>query len=115
MSIYGKIMQNAFSQHAGNFGANDRADKLKIDGGEAWNVVRAEERTGREYEIGGQQVEVTQTATGRTDEFNERYTGTRQDYLGKTATMGGNTYRIADIEHGEGFTTISLTGSEEAP
>ena len=36
-------------------------------------------------------------------------------YLGKTATLGGETFRIAFISKGEAFTEVGLKGEEEAP
>ena len=43
------------------------------------------------------------------------YPGDLQGYLGKVATLDGKSRRIAEIEKGEAFTTITVSGSEEAP
>lgn len=95
-------------------GTDDRSDTLKIGTGEKWQVTRAETRTGRDYELGGQQVEILLTVVGDSDAFVERYPNAAQTYLGRTCTLNTTTYRVANIEAGEAFTLIELAGEEEA-
>ena len=115
MSILGNIAKAALAGPRAMLGADGESDTLSIASGEEWKVTRAEARTGRDYELGGQQIEVTQTAVGETAEFAERYSGTDQSYLGKTAVIGDDTFRIAYINRGEAFTEIGLAGEEDAP
>lgn len=96
-------------------GPNGQPSELAIDSGAVWQGTVDEERTTRDYMEGGQDVEITQRITGSSAEFNVRYPDDSQTYLGKTATLDGKSRRIAEIERGEAFTTITLSGSEEAP
>jgi len=96
-------------------GPNGQPSELAIDSGAVWQGTVDEERTTRDYMEGGQEVEITQRITGSSAEFNVRYPDDSQTYLGKTATLDGKSRRIAEIERGEAFTTITMSGSEEAP
>ena len=96
-------------------GPNGQPSELAIDSGAVWQGTVDEERTTRDYMEGGQDVEITQRITGSSADFNVRYPDDSQTYLGKTATLDGKSRRIAEIERGEAFTTITLSGSEEAP
>ena len=96
-------------------GPNGQPSELTIDSGAVWQGTKDEERTTRDYMAGGQEVEITQRITGSSADFNVRYPEGSQTYLGKIATLDGNSRRIAEIERGEAFTTITLSGSEEAP
>jgi hypothetical protein len=115
MSSLGKLAAASLKPVFSQLGADDQTDQLKINSGEAWDVVRNEERTNRDYEFGGQQIDVDFSAVGSATEFAERYTGTPQSYLGKTATMNGKTYTVAGISTGEAFIEVGLNHEEQAP
>lgn len=113
MSIIGDIARNALRGARASLGTDGQSDEIKIDGGEPWKVTRNEERRGRDFELGGQQVNITLAVVGETYDFDQAYQSAVNTYLGQLATMNGNTYRIADIEKGEVFTTLALVGEEE--
>ena len=115
MSILGRIAVNALRPMATILGPDGQPSELVIDSGAVWQGTVDEERTTRDYMEGGQEVEITQRITGSSAEFNVSYPDDSQTYLGKTATVDGKSRRIAEIERGEAFTTITVSGSEEAP
>ncbi len=115
MSILGTIATAALKPAAAMLGPNGAPSELAIDSGPIWQGTVDEERTAREYLEGGQEVEISQRITGATAEFVALYPGDPQSYLGKVATLDGKSRRIAEIEKGEAFTTITVSGSEEAP
>jgi len=94
------------------------SDSLSIDGGAPWLVTRAEERHSRDFvllKIGGQKVFAELVVVGESAEFMAAYPEFPADYLGKSATMGGNSYRVSEISRGEVFTEVSLAGAQESP
>jgi len=115
MSNLGKVAVQALKPAAVMLGPNGAPSKLAIDSGEVWQGTVDEERTAREYLEGGQEVEISQRITGATAEFVALYPSDPQSYLGKVATLDGKSRRIAEIEKGQAFTTITVSGSEEAP
>ena len=115
MSILGTIATAALKPAAAMLGPNGAPSELTIDSGPIWQGTVDEERTAREYLEGGQEVEISQRITGATADFVALYPSDPQSYLGKVATLDGKSRRIAEIEKGEAFTTITVSGSEEAP
>lgn len=116
MSVIGKLAANALKPVFSQLGADGQSDQLVINSGEPWDVVRNEERTSRYYDFGGQQIDVDFAVVGTATEFKERYTGTPQSYLGKSATMNGVTYTVGAIEaRNEGLVTVGLQHAEQAP
>ena len=91
------------------------ADSLTIDGGAGWLVTRAEARHERDFEMGGQKVQVDLMVVGETSEFLALYSSAPAEYLGKAAALGGDSYRISTINLGEIFTEITLVGPQESP
>lgn len=91
------------------------SDSLSIDGGAPWLVTRAEERHSRDFEVGGQNVESELVVVGESSEFLTLYSSPPADYLGKSATLGGNSYRVSEINRGEIFTELSLAGGLASP
>ena len=115
MSTLGNIATAALRPFAKALGPSGQPSELVIGSGQMWQGTINEERTTRDYMEGGQQVEISQTIVGSSAEFTVRYPETSDEYLGKTATLDGKARRISELERGEAFTTITLTGSEEAP
>ena len=91
------------------------ADSLSIDAGPGWLVTRAEAAHSRDFDIGGQKVEVDLLVVGESAEFQAVYSALPAEYLGKAATVGGRAYRVASINEGEIFTEIALAGPQESP
>jgi hypothetical protein len=115
MSTLGQLAVKALRNARAVLGASGEADILAINSGPSIKTTRAEASTGRDYEDGGQQVEVTQSAVVESAEFNRLYPSASKEYLGKDATIGDDNYTVSDIERGEAFTTIRLAGEEESP
>ena len=115
MSTLGRLAVAALKPAASVLGPNGEPSELIIDSGPMWQGTVNEERTTRDYMEGGQEVEISQQITGSTAEFDVRYPNASQTYLGKRASLDGKSRRIAEIERGEAFTTITVSGSEEAP
>ena len=115
MSTLGNIATAALQPFAKALGPSGKPSELVIGSGETWKGTASEERTTRDYMEGGQHVEISQTFVGSSAEFVAIYTDTSENYLGKTATLDGKARRISELERGEAFTTITLTGNEEAP
>lgn len=106
---------SAFATAQG-FLTGSSADHLSIAGGDLLCVIRNEESTDRNYEVGGQQISVDLLAVAKSQEFNDLYPADPQTYLGKTAILNGDfTYSVEVIRRGEVFTEIGLVGGEEAP
>ena len=91
------------------------ADSLTIDGGAAWLVTRAEARHERQFQLGGQDVQVDLVVVGETSEFLALYSAAPAEYVGKAAALGGNSYRVGSFTVGEIFTEIALVGPQESP
>lgn len=94
-------------------------DQLSINSGEQWCVVRSEESTERELDIGGQQVAIELTVVGEAEDFRDFYPSTPQQYIGKTAVLTHGdketSYRVGRFTmRGEFFVQIDLIGVEEA-
>ena len=116
MSILGKIAVEALKPAASLLGPNDKPSSLIIGTeGQAWEGTVNEERVTRDYMDGGQQVEIEQEFVGSSEEFLERYPDNAKTYEGLAATVDGKSRKVGEITVGEAFTTISLTGPEEAP
>lgn len=115
MSTLGNIAAAALRPFAKVLGPNGQPSELVIGSGPVWQGTVDEERTTRDYMDGGQEIGIAQRIVGATAEFSVRYPEDSQTYLGKTATLDGKSRRIADIEKGEVFTTIAVSGIEEAP
>lgn len=115
MSSLGNIAVKALAPFAKLLGPSGEPSEFVIGSGEIWKGTISDERTSRDYMEGGYQVEITQSFVGSTAEFVAIYPDTSDAYEGKIATLDGKTRRIAEIERGEAFTTITLAGSEEAP
>ena len=115
MSTLGKLAVAALKPAASILGPNGQPSELVIDSGEMWQGTVDEERTTRDYMDGGQQVEIIQQITGSTAEFEVKYPKNPDEYEGKLATLDGKSRRIAEIEKGEAFTTVTVNGSEQAP
>ena len=115
MSTLGRLAVAALKPAASLLGPDGQPSELAIDAGPVWQGTIDEERTTRDYMEGGQEVEITQQITGPTADFDVRYPNPSQTYLGKLATLNGKARRVAEIARGEAFTTITVSGSEEAP
>tara|TARA_R110002020_G_scaffold419113_1_gene628344 strand:- start:40 stop:390 length:351 start_codon:yes stop_codon:yes gene_type:complete len=116
VSILGKIAVQALKPAASLLGPNDKPSSLIIGTeGQAWEGTVNEERVTRDYMDGGQQVEIEQEFVGSSEEFLARYPNDVKTYEGLAATANGKARKVGEIEIGEAFTTVRLTGPDEAP
>ncbi len=75
------------------------------------SVVVAEDRTDRELDFGGQQVEIELVVVAKTSDWDDLYPSNSKEYLGKTSVLDTDTsYQVGRIERGANFTTIILVG-----
>jgi len=90
-------------------------EEISIDSGPLLGCVWSEERTSRDYELGGQQVEIVYVGTVSSEVFRARYPNDPQTYVGKDATKNTRTYTVGDLDVGAVTTVITLRGEHEAP
>lgn len=115
MSILGDLAANPLGQAARLLGPDGEPSVLFIEGVGPWSGTKSEERTSRDYIEGGQQVQIEQTFVGLTSEFNEAFPSSSNAYLGKTATVDGESRSIAEITLGTVATTVHMEGITQAP
>ena len=84
-----------------------------IGTGEAVDAVKAEARHDRESELNGFQRSQSLTIVVDGETFAKEYTDSITSYLGKFCTVGGDEWKIGDIEEGETFLTFNLISRSE--
>lgn len=88
------------------------ADSLSIAGGTAISVTSGTRTDGRGFESGGYEAEVEIEVTAAKAAFEAAYTGATRTYLGKTATLGGRSFRIENINYRDPLYVIRMISTE---
>ena len=89
------------------------ATAVIIGTGDAVDVIQGEERQERASELNGFERSSRLTIVAGLADFIAVYPAAIQTYLGKNCTHKGDEWRIADIEEGAGFVTITLASRTE--
>jgi hypothetical protein len=89
-------------------------ETLSIAGGTAIAGTYNEARNSRDYEEGGFERDAMMDFVVETASFSAAYAGAVADYLGKSSTGRGDTWRVSSISKGAFFVTIGLVSTNKS-
>ena len=90
------------------------SETLSIAGGTVIAGTYNEARHSRDYEDGGFERDAMMDFVVETALFSAAYAGAVADYLGKTATGRGDTWRVSSISKGAFFVTVGLVSTNKS-
>ncbi len=89
-------------------------ESLSIAGGAVISGTPNEARYSRDYEDGGFEPEATLDFVVMSSVFTAAYPLVGKSYLGKAATLRGQSWRVSGVSTGASFVTVSLTSTNKS-